>query len=94
LPVLDRARVRGARERASRPGQLGQLGHKGGCGPNTKRKCFFFTFSNKQPQNFLFEQENSFSQVDPKTKVVQNFILYNIALGYILKFQIDFEIGI
>jgi hypothetical protein len=27
-------------------------------------------------------------------KVVRNFILYNITLGYILKFQIDFEIGI
>jgi hypothetical protein len=34
------------------------------------------------------------SKLDPKTKVVQNLILYNIALGHILKFQIDFEIGI
>jgi hypothetical protein len=38
--------------------------------------------------------KNSFLGHDPKTKVVQNFILYNIALGYILKFQLDFEIGI
>jgi hypothetical protein len=27
-------------------------------------------------------------------KVVQNFILYNIALGFMLKFQLDFEIKI
>jgi hypothetical protein len=38
--------------------------------------------------------QNSFSKVDPKTKVVQNLILYNIALGHILKFQIDFELEI
>jgi hypothetical protein len=36
----------------------------------------------------------AFSRVDPKTKVVQNLILYNIALGHILKFQIDFELRI
>jgi hypothetical protein len=36
----------------------------------------------------------TFSRLDPKTKVVQNLILYNIALGHILKFQTDFEMGI
>jgi hypothetical protein len=36
--------------------------------------------------------QKSFSKLDPKTKVVQNLILYN-TLGHILKFQIDFEMG-
>jgi hypothetical protein len=35
-----------------------------------------------------------FSRLDPKTKVVPNLILYNIALGHILKFHTDFEIEI
>jgi hypothetical protein len=35
-----------------------------------------------------------FSKLDPKTKVVQNLILYNIDLGHHLKFQIDFELEI
>jgi hypothetical protein len=36
----------------------------------------------------------AFSKLDPKTKVVQNLILYNIALGHILKFQTYFEMEI
>jgi hypothetical protein len=36
----------------------------------------------------------AFSKLGPETKVVQNLILYNIALGHILKFQLDFEMGI
>jgi hypothetical protein len=36
----------------------------------------------------------AFSKLDPKTKVVQTLILYNIALGHILKFQMDFELEI
>jgi hypothetical protein len=36
----------------------------------------------------------AFSRFDPKTKVVQNLILYNIALGHILKFKTDFEMEI
>jgi hypothetical protein len=35
----------------------------------------------------------AFSKLDPETKVVQNLILYNIALGHILKFQTNFEMG-
>jgi hypothetical protein len=35
-----------------------------------------------------------FSKLDPKTKVVQNLILYNIALDHILKFKTNFEIEI
>jgi hypothetical protein len=38
--------------------------------------------------------KKTFSKLDPKTKVVQNLILYNIAVGHILKFQTDFEMGI
>jgi hypothetical protein len=33
----------------------------------------------------------AFSRLDPKTKVVQNLILCNIALGHILKFQTYFK---
>jgi hypothetical protein len=36
----------------------------------------------------------AFSRLDPKTKVVQNLILYNIVLGHFLKFQTDFEMEI
>jgi hypothetical protein len=36
----------------------------------------------------------AFSKLDPKTKVVLNLIHYNIALGLILKFQMDFELEI
>jgi hypothetical protein len=36
----------------------------------------------------------AFSRLDLKTKVVQNLILYDFALGHTLKFQIDFELEI
>jgi hypothetical protein len=36
----------------------------------------------------------AFPRLDPKTKAVPNLILYNIALGHILKFQTDFEMEI
>jgi hypothetical protein len=36
----------------------------------------------------------AFSRLDPKIEVVQNLILYDIALGHILKFQTDFELKI
>jgi hypothetical protein len=36
----------------------------------------------------------AFSRFHLKTKVVENLILYNIALGHILKFQTDFEMEI
>jgi hypothetical protein len=58
------------------------------------RKKIIFYFSTKTAQKCYFEQVKAFSKLDPKTKVVQNFILYHIALGYILKFQLDFEMGI
>jgi hypothetical protein len=38
--------------------------------------------------------KKAFSKLDPKTKVVQDLILYNIALGHLLKFQTDFEMKI
>jgi hypothetical protein len=96
-PLLLVGHGRGARERRRRRRGLGQLpclAEKGGGRPRKRRKDFSFYFSTKQPQKFIFEQKNSFLGHDPKTKVVQNFILYNITLGYILKFQLDFEIGI
>jgi hypothetical protein len=36
----------------------------------------------------------AYSRFDPKIEIVQNLILYNIALGHILKFQTDFEMEI
>jgi hypothetical protein len=38
--------------------------------------------------------KKAFLKVDPKTKVVQNLILYNFYLGYFLKFPTDFELMI
>jgi hypothetical protein len=55
---------------------------------------FLFLFQNTAQKSLFLSNQKLFSQVDPKTKVVQNFILYNIAFGYILKFQLDFKIGI
>jgi hypothetical protein len=65
---------------------LGSWARKEGVAQIQKENAFLGKIS-------FLGKKNSFSQVDPKT-VVQNFILYNIALGYILKFQLDFEIGI
>jgi hypothetical protein len=71
------------------------LGQEVGRRPVKARKFIFsFFFYANNPQNPILSTKVPFSQVDPKTKVIQNFILYNITLGYILKFQIDFEIGI
>jgi hypothetical protein len=36
----------------------------------------------------------AFSRLDPKIEVVQNLIIYNFALGHILKFQTYFEMEI
>jgi hypothetical protein len=36
----------------------------------------------------------AFWRLDPKIEVVQNLILYNFALGHILKFQTYFEMEI
>jgi hypothetical protein len=55
---------------------------------------FFFLFKTNSTKTLILNNLEAFSQSDPKTKVVQNFILYNIDLGFILKLQIDFEIGI
>jgi hypothetical protein len=40
------------------------------------------------------KKKKAFSKVDPKTKVVQNLILYDFALGHFLKFQIDLELKV
>jgi hypothetical protein len=75
-------------------GRLVRVGQKGGARHSKKRKAFFFIFSINSPKSPILSIKNSFSKVDPKTKVVQNLVLYNIALGHILKFQIDFELEI
>jgi hypothetical protein len=63
-------------------------------GPVRKEKPFSLYFSINSLKSPILSIKNSFLKVDPKTKVVQNLILYNIALGHILKFQIYFEMGI
>jgi hypothetical protein len=50
-------------------------------------------FSNSFQIQILRKKE-TFSQVDPKTKVVQNLILYNFGLGHFFKFPTDFELMI
>jgi hypothetical protein len=89
-----RARVGGGERGVSEPGRLGKLGQKRRRNPNSKNKMPFLFFFKQTAPKFLFEQENSFLGFGAKIKVAQNLILYNIALGYILKFQLDFEIGI
>jgi hypothetical protein len=65
------------------PGRLAELGRKRGGGPVSPK--FHFSFLNQilDFQNyFKFEflkMKKTFSRVDPKTKVVQNLILYNFA---------------
>jgi hypothetical protein len=69
-----------------------------GRGPVKRKIAFSFIFSNpnfpKQSQIQNLKWKTAFSKLDPKTKVVQNLILYNIALGHNLKFQIDFKLEI
>jgi hypothetical protein len=69
--------------------------------PETGRrpaKAFSFSnliFRNSKPfQIRILKKKNAFSRFDPKIEVVQNLILYNFALGHILKFQTDFELKI
>jgi hypothetical protein len=74
------------------------VGRKRGGGPEPKENHFSFLFPNSKfcdsPKFKFLELKMAFSQVDPKTKVVQNLILYNIALGHILEFQRDFKLRI
>jgi hypothetical protein len=77
-------------------GRLSELGRKRGGGPVNPRRLFllyfqFLEFLNQSNLNFK-EEKKAFSRFDPKIKVVQNLILYNFALGHILKFQTDFEL--
>jgi hypothetical protein len=53
--------------------QLGQLGQKGSGGPFFKMKSFFFSFSNKQPQNSKFEQLKSIFKTCPQNKSCLEF---------------------
>jgi hypothetical protein len=92
--LLAVGHARGEAELAVGAGRLREVGRKGSGGPFWKIKIFFFIFFNNSPKSPIFSTKKSFSKGDPKIKVVQNFILYNIVLGYILKFQLDFKIGI
>jgi hypothetical protein len=78
----------------SRPSRLAGGPRSEARGPTQKKFHFLFLFQSTTYKSSFLSNQKSFSQVDPKTKVVQNFILYNLALGYILKFQLYFEIGI
>jgi hypothetical protein len=91
-------RARTGRERGEEGGPASLLGEKRGRGPKPKENHFSFPFSNSKfcysPKFKFLELKMAFLRFDLKTKVVQNLILYNIALGHILKFQIDFKMEI
>jgi hypothetical protein len=88
------ARRTGGGERRQ-AGPLRPWAEKGGGRPVNQRKQFFsLNLSLNSPKSPILSTKNSFSKGDPKIKVVPNFILYNIALGFMLKFQLDFEIEI
>jgi hypothetical protein len=61
--------------------------------PVKPEKSFSFLFSNsrisKPFQIQILKKKKAFSRLTPKIEVVQNLILYNFALGHILKFQTD-----
>jgi hypothetical protein len=68
-----------ASTRAGRPGRQAQLGQKQGRGPRSQENSFSFYFQSKQPLNPYFEHEKGIFRRGPKTKVVQNFVLFNFA---------------
>jgi hypothetical protein len=82
------------RERGAGQAGFGRGLRKEAGGPLKVKVDFSFYFLKNSNKSIFLSNKNSFSLVDPKTKVVQNFILYNIILGYILKFQLDFEVEI
>jgi hypothetical protein len=60
-----------------------------------RKKIFFFIiFQLKQHKTLFLSEIKTFLRFGAKIKVTQNFILYNIASGYIWKFQLYFKIGI
>jgi hypothetical protein len=63
-------------------------------GPRREEKIFLFIFQPSSPKNSFLSKKNSFLGHDPKTKVVHDFMLYNLAKRSKVKFQIDFEIEI
>jgi hypothetical protein len=89
-------RVCGAWEGASggRPGRFGDEPEREAGGPLTKEKDFSLIFVINSPKSPILSTKNLFSKGDSKIEVVQNFILYNLALGFMLKFQLDFELEI
>jgi hypothetical protein len=74
------------------------LGPEVGRRPDKAENSFFFYKSNsrfsKSFQIQIFKMKKAFSKVDPKTKVVQNLILYNFDLRRFLNFQTDFELKV
>jgi hypothetical protein len=74
------------------------VGREAGRRPVKPEIPFSFQISNsrisKLVQFQILKKKKAFSRFDPKIEVVQNLILYNFALGYILKFQTDFELRI
>jgi hypothetical protein len=87
-PVGTRACAAGgeASARVSRPGWLPGLGLKQGGGPIWKENPFSFYFSTKQYKTPFLSKIKIFIGFGTKIKVAQNFIISNIALGFILKF--------
>jgi hypothetical protein len=89
-------RGRGPGHGHARASAWGERGPASTAGPEVGRRpvkvgnSFFFSKYNSRfyylIQIQILKMKKSFSQIAPKTKVVQNFILYNFHLGHFLKF--------
>jgi hypothetical protein len=79
-------------------GPASAIGPQVGRRPGKAENSFFFYKSNsrfsKSFQIRILKMKKAFSKVDPKTKVVQNLILYKFDLRHFLKFQTYFELKI
>jgi hypothetical protein len=80
MPWSSAARAgQGGRVRALGWAGLRERARREARGPVRKEKPFSLYFSINNPKSLILSIKNSFSKVDPKTKVVQYLILYNIA---------------
>jgi hypothetical protein len=85
-PRGGRAGGRGGERAGEQAGPASWVGPEAGGGPIWKENPFSFSFSTKQHKTSFLSKIKIFLGFGVKIKVAQNFIMYNIALGFILKF--------
>jgi hypothetical protein len=73
-------------------GWLRPWAEKGGGGPVKKRNVFSFYSSATVHKDAILNKYKAFSRLDPRIKVVANFMLYNFAKRTKVKIQIDFDL--